>query len=126
MFGQITWPLVALTFRSPSVPLCQPQAGNIPTAHSCLYSLHSCLHIDLIDPVDLLRLICSLESSWLSRSAECRLFNRYAHSAGPIVDTVFDAIFGEKISFFETLILCIFGLREYREIVGDAIWNQTH
>ena len=54
------------------------------------------------------------------------LFNRYAHSAGPIVDTVFDAIFGEKMGFFENLILFIFGLWEYREIVGGAIWSRMH
>ena len=54
------------------------------------------------------------------------IFNRYAHSAGPIVDTVFDAIFGEKMGFFETIILCIFGLWEYREIVGGAIWSRMH
>ena len=54
------------------------------------------------------------------------LFNRYAHSAGPIVDTVFDAILGEKIGFFENLILCIFVVREYREIVGGVIWSRMH
>ena len=54
------------------------------------------------------------------------VFNRYAHSAGPIVDTVYDAIFDGKMGFFETVILCIFGLREYRESVGDAIWSRMH
>ena len=29
-------------------------------------------------------------------------FNRYAHSAGPIVDTIFDAIFGEESNFLKT------------------------
>ena len=64
--------------------------------------------------------------NWLNNMIRMNIFNRYAHSAGPIVDTVFDAIFGEKSFFFENLILCIFALREYREIVGGAIGSRMH
>ena len=47
-------------------------------------------------------------------------------SAGPIVDTVFDAIFGGRIDFSWILILCIVGLRKYREVVRDTIWSRMH
>ena len=71
---------------------------------------------------------CISDLRVLTRLSPQRLavFNRYAHSAGPIVDTVYDAVFDGKMEFFETLILCIFGLREYREIVKGAICSRMH